>query len=87
LPEHRIPACSACHGSGAVRHNPRYPELAGQYADYLELQLKLFKQEQRGGTAYAHIMLQIAGRMTEEQVRAVARYYASLTPSADLGAR
>jgi cytochrome c553 len=87
LPEHRIPACSACHGPGNVRQNPIYPELAGQYAEYLELQLKLFKQEQRGGTAYAHIMLQIAGRMTEEQMRAVARHYASLTPGADLGAR
>ena len=74
----RIPACSACHGPGSRSHNPVYPDLAGQYAEYLVLQLELFKSKKRGGTPYAHIMNMIAGRLTPEQMRAVGSYYESL---------
>jgi cytochrome c553 len=55
-----------------------YPHLAGQYAEYLALQLRLFKDDRRGGTPYAHIMRMVAGRLTPAQMRAVAAYYASL---------
>jgi len=78
IPSHRVPACAACHGPGAARRNPIYPELAGQYADYLVLQLGLFKKERRGGTDYAHIMRYVAAGLTAEQMRDVALYYASL---------
>ncbi len=87
IPGQRIPSCAACHGSIAVPRNPLYPELAGQYADYLVLQLMLFKNEDRGGTEYAHIMSRIAARLTPEQMRAVAMYYASLPPAPDRPAR
>jgi cytochrome c553 len=56
IPSQRVPACVACHGPGSTRRNPMSPVLAGQYADYLMLQLELFKEEQRGGSAYAHLM-------------------------------
>lgn len=80
IPGRRVPACAACHGPGAGPRNPVYPELAGQYADYLALQLELFAKDARGGTEYAHIMRMVAGRLTREQIRAVAAYYASLSP-------
>jgi cytochrome c553 len=73
-----VPSCSDCHGPGPGRRNPAYPRLAGQYADYLVLQLELFKSGQRGGSPYAHIMRHVANRLTSEQMRAVAQYYASL---------
>ena len=76
-PERLIPACTECHGPGTER-NPNYPRLAGQHADYIARQLELFKGDRRGGTAYRTIMLKIAGQLTEEQVQAVAAYYASL---------
>ncbi|HWP42193.1 MAG TPA: cytochrome C, partial [Blastocatellia bacterium] len=60
-----------------------YPVLAGQYAEYLLLQLELFKSERRGGTEYAHIMRRVASLLTPEQMRDVARYYASLAPAVD----
>jgi cytochrome c553 len=78
IPGQRVPICAHCHGPGAVRHNPIYPELAGQYGDYLVLQLELFKKRQRGGTAYAHIMYEVADTLTTEQMRDVALYYESL---------
>ena len=78
LPDQLVPACVECHGPVARRRNPHYPALAGQYADYLERQLTLLKEERRGGTAYVHIMRQVAGQLTQEQIRAVALYFASL---------
>ena len=83
IPAQRVPACVACHGPSDIQRNPVYPMLAGQYADYLSLQLELFKNETRGGTAYAHLMRQVAPRLTPEQMRDVALYYSSLTSTRD----
>ena len=79
IPSQRVPSCMDCHGPSVIRRNPNYPVLAGQYADYLVLQLELFKKQQRGGSAYDHLMHPIATRLTSEQMHDVARYYASLT--------
>ncbi len=75
IPAQRVPACVACHGPSDIARNPIYPKLAGQYLDYLVLQLELFKNENRGGTAHAHLMRQVAARLSPEQIRAVALYY------------
>ena len=87
IPRQRVPACVACHGPGATRRNPIYPELAGQYADYLVLQLELFNKGQRGGSAYAHLMRPVAARLTPEQMRDVALYYAALPTALNHPAR
>ena len=79
IPERLVPACSECHGPAPAPRNRHYPVLAGQYADFLELQLSLFKGDRRGGSPYHRLMLKVAGQLTEEQARAVSRYYASLT--------
>lgn len=78
IPDEGVPSCVDCHGPGDLPRNPFYPELAGQYADYLVLQLELFKEEHRGGSAYAHLMHPTADRLTPEQMRDVALYYESL---------
>ncbi|MFC0676893.1 c-type cytochrome [Lysobacter korlensis] len=75
--ERRIPACRHCHGPGAVARNSVYPDLAGQYADYLALQLELFQQGHRGGTAYAPIMHITAATLSADEIDALAAYYAS----------
>lgn len=77
-PERRIPSCVECHGPGADARNPYYPELAGQYPDYLMLQLRLFQRGERGGTGYAQVMAPIAARLEPGDVRDLALYYASL---------
>ena len=79
VPGRLIPACRDCHGPGA-RVNPNYPRLAGQYPEYLETQLSIFKKKHRGGTPYHTLMHKFVGQLTDEQVRAVSRYYGSLTP-------
>ena len=61
----------------------RYPRLGGQYADYTVAQLKAFKAGERGldkdgKDVNGKIMTQIASRMSERDIRAVAEYAASL---------
>lgn len=80
-PARLVPACRECHGPGVTR-NPNYPKLAGQYANYIVLQLELFRSHSRGGTKYRDIMMKVAGQLTEEQVRDVAQYYASVSEAA-----
>lgn len=79
VPEEGIPACRVCHAAVEPR-NPVFPRLAGQYADYIVLQLKAFAAGHRGGTPYAEIMRLVASRLSEEQMRNVALYFATLEP-------
>lgn len=73
--ERRVPACVKCHGPKDEPVKAAYPALAGQPADYLELQLRLFKDGGRGGSAFAHLMAPIAARLTHAEMRDVALYF------------
>jgi cytochrome c553 len=78
VPNARIPVCSQCHGPNDNPRNSAYPNLAGQYADYLLLQLKLFASDSRGGSDFASLMHPVARQLTSKQMREVALYYESL---------
>lgn len=78
IPLKRVPSCADCHGPGTLPRNPFYPNLAGQYAEYIKLQLELFKDDHRGGSVYSRLMHPTAEDLTEEEMKAVALYYASL---------
>jgi cytochrome c553 len=78
-----VPACAACHAPTGVGIPVRYPRLSGQYADYTLAQLQAFKagqrgMDQQGKDANGRVMAQIAGRMSEPEMRAVADYAAGL---------
>jgi cytochrome c553 len=78
-----VPACSACHSPSGVGIPVRYPRLSGQYADYTFAQLQAFKASQRGmdkegRDVNGRVMAQIAARMSEPEMRAVADYAAGL---------
>jgi len=77
IPAQGVATCSECHGPNPTKRNPAYPLLAGLHPDYLELQLQLLQDRQRGGSSYIHIMHKIVPRLGEEQLRDVALYYAS----------
>ncbi len=83
IPAQKVASCIDCHGSGGRLQKAAYPKLAGQPADYLFLQLELFKKGHRGGSAYAHLMQAVAPRLTEAQMRDVALYFASLSSPAE----
>jgi cytochrome c553 len=66
--------CSACHGAGGVGIAPTFPNLAGQSATYLYVQLKTFKEGQRSDA----IMGPMAANLADADMRNLAAYYASL---------
>lgn len=86
VPEQRLPSCRDCHGPEAPGRDPAMPALAGQFADYLVLQLELFQSDQRGGASRAHLMTPVASRIDAAQMRDVAAYYASLRGDGETGA-
>jgi len=71
-----VPACVGCHLPAAVG-SQRYPRLAGQRQAYTVQQLTEFKTGARSNDR-AHVMRTLAGRLTEEEIRAVAAYLAGL---------
>lgn len=72
------PSCASCHGPWPTDRARLYPDLAGQYEGYLLDQLNLWKQGRRGGTALAHLMQVVVAQLEEEDLAALAAYYASL---------
>lgn len=78
VPARKVAACVPCHGPGGGPRNPAYPELAGQYAEYLALQLRLFTEGARGGTVWSDVMEISAHRLEPEEIDDVAAWYGSL---------
>lgn len=72
-----VPACAGCHGPDGAGMPSQYPRLAGQYAEYIEAQLKLFQGGQRANDTNG-MMRGVAARMTEKEMKAVAEYAAGL---------
>jgi cytochrome c553 len=72
-----IAACAGCHGPDGMGVPAQYPRLAGQYAEYIEAQLKLFKSGQRANDPN-RMMRGVVERMTEREMKAVAEYAAAL---------
>lgn len=77
-PERGIPPCASCHGP-PTRY-PHYPTIAGQGEAFIKRQLELFRDGQRGGTPFAHLMLGFAARLTDADIAAAAAHYARQPP-------
>lgn len=75
LPDRKIAACDSCHDPVRRSEKPLFPSLDGQPEWYLKTHLELWKEGQRGGTAFAHLMTPIAVNMTSEQIAAVSKWY------------
>ena len=72
-----IPACAGCHGPAGAGLPIQYPRLAGQWSDYLEVQLKSFRAGERENDLNK-VMRTIALKMTDNEIKAVADYAAGL---------
>jgi cytochrome c553 len=80
IPAQGVPRCVECHGPAATKRNEAYPRLAGQSGPYLELQLQLLAEGRRGGSPFVRLMHVVAPRLTPQQRRDVAAWFASLPP-------
>ncbi|RUW94189.1 c-type cytochrome [Mesorhizobium sp. M7A.F.Ca.US.010.02.1.1] len=83
IPERDVPACLGCHGR--PDRNPIYPELSGQPAKYIATQLELFREEKRSGTRFAHLMRNAAKNLSDEDIAALAAYFAQMSRAAATG--
>jgi cytochrome c553 len=84
--DENVPACMACHGPDG-RGNPGsgYPQLAGQYADYVTLKLKDWHDGKTwGDDDRAKIMPAVAKGLSDADIAALASYIEGLH-AADAG--
>ncbi|HKG99923.1 MAG TPA: c-type cytochrome [Bradyrhizobium sp.] len=68
--------CAACHGEGGISQTENVPSLAGQPDQFIQWQLVFF----RGGARKNEQMQPIAEQVSNEDIRALGAYFASLTP-------
>lgn len=73
-----LPACIACHGPQGHGNGPaQYPALGAQHAPYTYAQLKAYASGERKPVANG-MMQAIAGRLSDEEMRALASYLQGL---------
>lgn len=77
--ENQTPACIACHGPNG-RGNPAasYPSLNGQYAVYIEKQLRDYASGLRRSDGPTRVMRDIASKLSDEDIVAVSSYVQGL---------
>jgi len=73
-------ACAACHGRDGNSISPFFPRLAGQRAQYVEAQLKSFRDKTRADPPAVAYMWGMASQLDDEMIRELAAFYESQAP-------
>lgn len=73
--DRNIPACAGCHSPNGAGLPSQYPRLGGQFAEYTVKQLSEFRDGTRGNNA---VMVDVAAKMNDREIKAVADYIAGL---------
>jgi sulfide dehydrogenase cytochrome subunit len=83
LPAHATPSgamlgntCAGCHGTNGVSMGPAAPSIAGMSAAYFEDTMLAYKKGERPST----IMERLAKGYTEEEIKAMAEFFAEQKP-------
>jgi cbb3-type cytochrome c oxidase subunit III len=71
----QVPACAGCHSPNGAGIPAQYPRLAGQQAEYVATQLLNF---QNGTRKNSPQMADIASKLSDREIKAVADYIAGL---------
>ena len=66
-------ACAACHGANGISASPEFPNLAGQYPDYLQSALTHYKNGKRKNP----IMTAQVANLTPKDIMDLAAYFSS----------
>ncbi len=77
IPEKAVPACAGCHGPTGAGLPVLYPRIGGQHGDYVEAQLHAFREGTRRNN---EAMWQIAFRLSDPEIKALAEYVSGLRP-------
>jgi len=75
IADRQIPACAGCHSPNGAGIPAQYPRLSGQHADYAVAQLTAFRDGVRQNSVQ---MTQVAAKLNDREIRAVADYIAGL---------
>ncbi|GAB3504334.1 c-type cytochrome [Curvibacter fontanus] len=75
IPDRQIAACAGCHSPNGAGIPAQYPRLSGQHADYTTAQLQSFRDGVRKNSLP---MTQVAAKMNDREIKAVADYIAGL---------
>jgi cytochrome c553 len=67
--------CAACHGANGVSPSDAFPNLAGQYEDYLETALRHYKSGKRKNP----IMAGQVSNLSQKDIADLAAYFSSQT--------
>lgn len=74
-----VAACAGCHSPNGSGNEPAgYPALGGQSAEYVVQQLEAYRDGSRGAGANAAIMMDIASRLSDSEIKALANYVSGL---------
>ena len=75
IADRNIAACAGCHSPNGAGIPAQYPRLSGQHADYTVAQLNTFRD---GSRANSTQMTQVAAKLNDKEIKAVADYIAGL---------
>lgn len=72
-----LAACAACHGPNGSGMPAQFPRIGGQFAEYIETQMKAFRDGGRSNDPNK-MMRGVAEKMSDAEIKAVADYVAGL---------
>lgn len=75
--------CASCHGPAGQSISSAFPRLAGQQADYLEAQLRAFRDRTRADPMAQAYMWGMSSRLDDATIKGLADYYAKQPPARD----
>jgi len=81
-PKRLLKACAACHGRDGRGGQFDHPAITGQIRGYLVDSMMAFKEGDRSNDIYAR-MRDVSEALTEEEIEALADYYAAYLPDED----
>ena len=74
---HMTKGCVGCHGASGISPMPTTPRLAGQYAEYMVIQMQDYQDASRAIPPVAVPMRGMLAGMSEADLKALAHFYAS----------
>jgi cytochrome c553 len=73
--------CASCHGPRGDSISPAFPKIGGQHAEYLENQLKAFRDRTRADPMAQAYMWGMTSQLGDAMIKKLAAFYSQQKPS------
>ncbi len=73
--------CASCHGPKGDSISPAFPKIAGQRSEYLENQLKAFRDRTRADPMAQAFMWGMTSQLSDDSIQKLAVFYAGQRPA------